>query len=226
MTRALLPMLVLLIGPLGDGVALAQTVENATRSRLTALLNAAPGTPDGKGLVTTALAEAHTALAQALLAAKAADDLAAMQAHARGVVHALNPAGIPSGPGLGYGLTRAVDEIVAQVQSTLAADQKADVKRTAARALGAAGNVQQWIDALMAAAQRVATARSVADASAANESLVPLARQIIAGLDRDGDGHVTFAAGEGGLLNLRLSLGVLLIDRAGVAPAPLREVTR
>jgi hypothetical protein len=91
-------MVALLLG-VGADVARAQTAESATRTRLTTLLVAAPGTPDGKGLVPTALTEGHVALTQALLAARAGEDLTTLQARASDVIHALDPTRVSAAPG-------------------------------------------------------------------------------------------------------------------------------
>lgn len=201
----------------------AAAQETRVREQLDPVLTAAAGTPDGAGLVTTALAEARIAAQEASRAA-VSTDLGAMQTHARGVLHAVDPALVARGPGLGYGVRRAVRETQQLVETLAAADSQADVARFAPRALTAAGNVLAWSDALVAAAQRVVAADSAAAASAAAQEMVPLAAQLTAGVT-GATRRVTVTPGEAGLLGLRLSLRTLLVTRE-TAVATRQAVTR
>jgi hypothetical protein len=172
-----------------------------------------------------AFAEAETALVQARLVAQA-EDLEAMQRHAAHLLHALEPSLAPDGPGLGYGVTRAVAAVMGDLSAMAAADRRADVTRATTDALVAARNVQQWVAALAAAAQQVARATSPVEARQGAPALVPLARQILEGVDANRDGRVAAVPGEGGLLALRRSLVLLYVAREGAAPPRLREATR
>jgi hypothetical protein len=226
MTRTLLLLLALLTVPLGSGILRAQTVESATAARLATLLTAAPETPEGQGLIETALSEAHVALRQALLARQAPEDLAAMQLHASGVLHALDPTRMPTGPGGGFGVTRAVMETVGQVQLTAAADLTADVAWTAPRAITHGMQVLQWAEALIDVAQAIRLARTPAEAAARTGDLVRLARQVIAGPPGAAEAPASSGPPVGGLLAVRSSLAVLAMGRTGEVPAALRRVAR
>ena len=85
-------------------------------------------------------------------------------------------------------------------------------------------------DALAVAAQQVHQARDVAQARTLTPGLRRLAQQLLQGRGADGDGRVTFAAGEPGLQLLQVSVRTRAgtpPPRAGTAsPAPSTEVVR
>ena len=202
-----------------------QATDAATRARLSTLFTAAGDTPGGKGLLPIALAEADTALAEALLAAKASNDLAAMQAHASGVIHAIDPGRQAAGPGLGYGVLRAVTEIIVQVQQIAATDPKLDAARSAPRTLTPAQQVLQSAEALIGLAQQIRRATSARDASTVTVELVRMARQVIAGTHPlPAKERQALGRGEGGLLAVHSSLAMLMMNRTGELPAARRPV--
>lgn len=67
------------------------------------------GTPENRGLLPTAVAEAEIAHQHATLALRDPTDVDAMRRHTRHVLHALDPSAEESGPGLGYGAVRAAE---------------------------------------------------------------------------------------------------------------------
>lgn len=211
----LMAALVALVAP---PALLAQGVD-VTRARVHTILTAASDTPGGQGLLPTALAEAHIAVEHAARARRAGDDLAAIQEHARGVIHAIDPMRIGSGPGLGYGLRRAVVQVGQELDLARAADGRADVATAAPRALAAAGHVLGWATALVDLAERIQAATSASDAHALAVEMVALSRRLAAGVDVDRDGHVTFAPGEAGLYLLRLSVSLVAQGRDAMAAA-------
>ena len=66
-------------------------------------------TPDRMGLLVVAEREAATAAENAVKAFQSGRDPAELKRHVGYVLHALDPSLEPQGPGLGYGLIRAVD---------------------------------------------------------------------------------------------------------------------
>lgn len=66
-------------------------------------------TPGQRALFDVALAEAAVAAEHAVYAVDSARDVAAVRLHLGHVLHAVDPAREPSGPGTGYGLARAID---------------------------------------------------------------------------------------------------------------------
>jgi hypothetical protein len=203
----------------------AQAVETATRTRLDLLLTTATGTPEGKGLVSVALREARIATAQAALAVQATTDLTAMQQHARGVIHAVDPTIVPTGPGLGYGVTRAAAAIAQEVQRMAAADLAPDVALHTKRALTAVGHVRRRADAVLAAAQGILKAGTAAEAAPLAATLLELSMQLTGG-SAARDSRLTGPPAEGGLAAVEMSLAVLMVGREGRVPASLQERAR
>ena len=189
----------------------AQTTEAATRARLDTLLTATSGTPDGQGLLPTAIAEARAVVDQAVRAERA-DDLATIHQAAGEILTALDPS-LPRAGTTWYGIRRAVQAIAVE-GAALAGDRAADAQRTAPRVADAVRNVLAWSDALAAVARQVREARDVAEARTLTPGLRRLAQQLLQGRDADGDGRVTFAAGEPGLQLLQVSVRT----RAGTPP--------
>lgn len=212
---------VLVAAALGTPPAAAQ--ETALRSHLDPILTAAPDTPGGDGLLTVALAEAWVALQQARLAAAADADLAAVQRHARGVLHALDPQIEATGPGGGYGLRRAIAGIAERLAPVAATVDPAGAGRLAPPALATVERVDRWVDALVAVAQRTAAATSLADAQAASGELLAVARQLTFGRGGAGEGRAAFGSGEPGLLAVHTTLRTLAAHSEAQAAAEARR---
>ncbi|MCC7458981.1 MAG: hypothetical protein IT390_18560 [Nitrospira sp.] len=67
-----------------------------------------PDTPDQQGLLDAALRDAETAAEHAAFAVENARDVAGVKAHLGHVLHAVDPALEPHGPGSGFGLVKAL----------------------------------------------------------------------------------------------------------------------
>jgi hypothetical protein len=186
---------------------------DATGARAHTILTASSGTPGNQGLLPVALAEARVAAEHASHAARASDDLTTMREHARAVVHAVDPTRVTAGPGLGYGVRRAVAELAEQLTLARAADPTVDVATAAPSALAAAGHVLGWADALVTVAERIERAGSVAEGAPLAAELVTLTRRLSRGVDVDGDGHVTYAPGEAGLHLLEVTVSLFAQGR-------------
>jgi hypothetical protein len=195
----------------------------ATRTRLNTLLQTAPGTPSGKSLVGVALADAQVALAQAALAKRAPTDLAAMQAAAGNILHALDPTLVKSGPASGYGARRAIADVIAQIETTASADRKADVSRITPRALAAARAAQTAAESLVKVAQQVREAPSAEVAASLTDQAYRLAEETVAGTRPRVDRAPT---GPGGLLAVQAHLVGLAVGRMGEVPASLKAAAR
>jgi hypothetical protein len=164
------------------------------------VLDSFMNTPDKKGLLPTAMAEAATAAAHAGLAAKASDNLAAMKLHAGHVIHAVDPSVEATGPGLGYGVKRAATGVAQHI--TLAAGTagaSANIKTHATHVAAAANTVAQRADEIVALAQRIRAATTAADAAPLAAQLATLCQQLTTGVDANKDGTIGWQTGEGGL---------------------------
>lgn len=136
------------------------------------------------------------------------------------MLHALDPTLTVTGPGAGYGVRRALTEIVAQVETTASADRKVDAMRLTARAMTAARAAVQDTETLVRVAQQLRTSSSVTEAVPLTTQARALAQRLLAG-ERG-----TIEAGmpgpsTGGLFALQSSLTVLAVSRTGQVPAPV-----
>jgi hypothetical protein len=204
---------------------LAQKPEDAeTLSRLVTLVTEAPGTPGGKGLLPVAIAEARAALAEAVRAEKASGDAKAMRQSGAAVVHVINPSLQPSGPGLGYGLRRAVLELIAQIEAVTTADRKADAAQLMPRAMNPAREALQATEALMVAAQRLAVASSVEEATTLSRHVRELAGEVLAGANVT-PGQPRTTRGLGGLYAVQSNLAILMLGREGALPESVKRTS-
>lgn len=166
-------------------------------------------TPEGKGLLPTAFAEAAIAAKHAELAA-AAGDLAGMQLHAGHVLNALDPDAMAQGPGLGYGLIRAAGGVAKHINLAAGSDGASDNVRLHATHVAASAN--SAIDRAKAAvslARRIQASLYASDAKGLVGEMKAVTAQIAAGLDADGDGAIGWQRGEGGLAQADLHMGLM-----------------
>lgn len=158
------------------------------------------GTPNGQGLLPTAVAEAEVAAQHAGLAGRNPTDLGAIQRHMPHVIHALDPSVVANGPGAGYGVKAGASGAARHIELAAAAEGASDNVRTHANHVATAcRNVVMWADQAVALAQEI---QDVSDAETAAELLHELTDKISAiqsGMDANGDGRVGWQQGEGGL---------------------------
>ncbi|MEQ8370768.1 MAG: hypothetical protein RIE31_11945 [Alphaproteobacteria bacterium] len=156
--------------------------------------------PNQLGLLPAANAEAFMALSQAGLMVANLSDLAKAQEHARNVIHAIDPAFQAEGPALNYGVRAAAQDIITHVNLAAASPDASDnVKLHAEHVATSAQNVIERSELLVAQALGVLAASSSRQAAPFARAAATLADQIIVGVDVNGDGQITWAAGEGGL---------------------------
>lgn len=157
-------------------------------------------TPEGAGLLPTALAEAAVAQQHAELALRNTEDLASMQRHAGHVLHAVDPSQIEQGPGAGYGVVRAASGVIQHIEMAGAHESASDNIRTHAThvATSARNTVERAERAAALAAEIMATS-SVEHAAHLLQELAALTGQLASGVDANGDGRIGWQEGEGGL---------------------------
>lgn len=157
-------------------------------------------TPTLQGLLPAAMAEARIAIQHAMLAGRQPTNLEYMKTHAGHVIHALNPAVIAMGPGLGYGVTKAATGTASHIELAAAAQGAPPAVSLHAKHIAtAARNVVDRAGAALAIAQKVQAATTAAEAAALVSQLTSAVEQLIAGVDVNGDGRITWEQGEGGL---------------------------
>ncbi|HSG00803.1 MAG TPA: hypothetical protein VLA20_06710 [Vicinamibacterales bacterium] len=197
-------------------VAAAQQ-SNPARAHMGHVLDAMNGTPDGAGLLPTAMAEAAIAEQHAGLAAKMSGDLDAMKRHAGHVLHAVDPSAEAQGPGKGYGVKKAAAGIGTHIGLAAASEGASDnVKMHATHVAGAAESVVKRCDEIAALVSQIRAAASAADAAPLATKLHDLARQLTAGADANGDGRIGWQAPEGGLAQAQQHMGFMAAGEGGL----------
>ena len=168
------------------------------------------GTPDGEGLLPTALAEARVAAQHAALAARDPADLDAMKQHAAHVLHAIEPGESTSGPGRGYGLKQAAAAVATHIELAARAQGATQAVQThAVHIATAARNTAERADRIAALARQIRAAPSAAEAAPLVVQLASLAAELIPGADADGDGRIGWEHGEGGLQHVEQHVALL-----------------
>jgi len=182
--------------------------ENMSHAHMGHVTDAWGDTPDGKGLLPTAMAEAEIAAQHAGFAASKPDDLEWMQTHTRHVLHAIDPALEANGPGLGYGVVAAAGGAAAHINYASASDDASDNVRThAVHVATASENAVARAEEITALAKMVLSATDAANAAGHINQIVMLTGQITAGDDADGDGKVSWK--EGGLDTAKAHMGYM-----------------
>ena len=175
-------------------------------------MNGFNDTPGMAGLLRVAAAEAAVAATHAGLGARTPDDLAMLKLHATHVLHAVDPTTVTlTAPGQGYGVKKAAAGVAAHIELAAGVDgASANVKTHSAHVATAARNTVKKVDQIIALAKQVGEATTAAAASALFNQMVPLAQQLMAGVDANGDGRITWEENEGGLQQAEEHVTLLL----------------
>ncbi|MGR3343493.1 MAG: hypothetical protein ACU0DI_09780 [Paracoccaceae bacterium] len=167
-------------------------------------------TPDGMGLLPTAIAEAEIAVIHANLAAQQLDNLDWMKTHSLHVLHAIDASAIDAGPGLGYGVTKAASGVVKHIGfATEAEEATENVTLHAVHITSSANNTLARIAELVGNINAIQAASSASAAAPAVEQLLRHAIQLLDGRDANGDGSVSWNEDEGGLRNTEKHMGFM-----------------
>jgi len=186
-------------------------VEMPANPHIGHVMNAFNGTPGGRGLLATAIAEAGVAIDHAQLAANSSEDLGAMQLHAGHVMHAIEPEEGSRGPGAGFGLKKAAAGIATHTDLAAKAEGASDnIQTHAVHIVTAARTTAERADRVLALARQVREAATAAEAAPLAKQMSELAAKLMAGEDADGDGRVGWQQGEGGLQQVEQHLGLLM----------------
>jgi hypothetical protein len=168
-------------------------------------------TPDGAGLLPTAMAEAQTAIQHVDLAWRDPSNLDWMQTHAAHVLNAVDPSQVGEGPGLGFGVLPAAEGIAQHIELAAGSDGASDAVRThAAHVAEAARAVRGRTAEIAALAVRVASASDYTSGEGLIAQIRRLANELITGADGNGDGQIGWGNGEGGLQHVEQHLGLLM----------------
>jgi len=168
------------------------------------------GTPDGMGLLPTAVLEAEVARQHATLAGADPSDLASVQRHTGHVMHALDAESMERGPGKGYGLIRAAEGVVRHIELAARSEGASDgVKTHSVHVAASAGNTVTRATRMMEICREIMGVEEGGDASALVAEMVMLGDQLVDGHDADGDGRIGWQEGEGGLSQAQTHLGLM-----------------
>lgn len=203
------------VAPVAGVSARAQS--NPAHVHMGHVLDAMSGTPDGAGLLPTALAEAVIAEQHAALAAKTPDNLDGMKRHAGHVLHAVDPSVEAQGPGKGYGVKKAAAGVAAHIGLAAKAEGASDnVKLHATHVAGAAESVVKRCDEIAGLVGEIRAATSAADAAKLAAQLHTLTQQLAAGADANGDGRIGWQAPEGGLAQAKQHMDLMKAGEGGL----------
>jgi hypothetical protein len=156
------------------------------------------------------LAEAQVAIQHAGLAANSATNLDAMKLNTTHVVNAVDPSRVAQGPGRGFGVKRAAEGIAQHIGLAAGSDGASpNVATHSGHITASAQTVAARSDEILALADRIAAAGTAAEAAPLVQQLQALAGQLVAGRDANGDGRVSWEAGEGGLQQAEQHVGLL-----------------
>ncbi len=168
-------------------------------------------TPRNMGFLPTAEAEAEVAVQHAELAMKQPEDLDWIRLHVGHVVNACDPSVVPKGPGLGYGVVKAAAGVAEHVDLAAASEGASDnVGLHAVHVVTSAENTVARCKEILALGQKVMAASNAAEAAAMVAEIKSLAEALIAGVDADGDGTVSWEKGEGGLAAARRHMMLMM----------------
>jgi hypothetical protein len=175
----------------------AQT--NEVHAHILHVADAFEMTPGGYGLLRIAVAEAEIAALHADLAVQAVNSVDDVRLHIGHMVHALDPAVAFGGPGLGYGLRRAVDEALFHLNlAATSIDASDNIRVHATHIASALGNTFRRAETMLTLADEI----EIASPSGVGSLLGRLSAESSAlrpGRDADRDGLIGWQAGEGGL---------------------------
>lgn len=184
----------------GALIATPVSAQSGAHAHMGHVADAFGDTPDGQGLLPTALAEAAVASTHAGLALRDLTNLDAMKRHTGHVLHAVDPNEMTQGPGLGYGVRRAAEGVVRHIEMAGSDDSASENVQLHSRHVAtAAGNTVQRVDEIVALARRIMAAGSAQDAAPMMEQLAAISEQLVTGVDANGDGRTGWQEGEGGL---------------------------
>jgi hypothetical protein len=175
------------------------------------VVNGFGDTPNGMGLLPTAIAEARVAAQHAALAMRNPGNLDGLKLHAGHVIHALDPTVVTMGPGAGYGVKKAATGIATHIElaaKTPGASQQ--VITHATHIATSARNTLQRAEQILNLAKQVQAATSATDAAALMGQIVSLTEQLTAGADANSDGRIGWQEGEGGLQQCQEHIALML----------------
>ena len=196
---------------------LAQAPASPAHAHIGHVMTSWKDTPDMKGFLPTAVADAQVALEQ-VERADLEGRINDFWLYGGYVLNALDPgpetnallktayARLPTTyvkidvPGTGYGIKRAVAGALQHVQLAAKSDGASEnVKTHAAHVTASLENVAKWTDEAIATTRKLLEAKDVGGGQVLIDELTAQIGQIAIGVDANGDGQTGWQTGEGGL---------------------------
>ena len=197
--------------------AWAQTPANLAHAHIGHVMSGWKDTPDMKGFLPTAIADAQVAMEQ-VERADLEGRINDFWLYGGYVLNALDPgaetqallkaayARLPTTyvkieiPGTGYGIKRAVAGALQHVQLAAKSEGASEnVKTHAAHVIASLENVAKWTDEAIATTRKLLDAKDVGSGQVLVDELTAQIGQIAIGTDANGDGQTGWQTGEGGL---------------------------
>ena len=168
------------------------------------------GTPEGQGLLPTAIAEAQVAMTHAGLMVRDLSNLNAMKAHAGHVLNAIDPGEMENGPGLGYGVKPAAAGVARHIELAAGSEGASqNITTHATHVATSATNTVTRADRIIELAKGIQAAESAEAAAEMAQELNTLAGALAAGVDADENGRIGWQEGEGGLDAAQTHMGLM-----------------
>jgi hypothetical protein len=184
----------------GGGRGGNSEAQNTIRTHIGHVADAFQSTPEGRGLLPTAIAEAEVARRHAALAGGDTSNLEAMKTHVGHVLHAVDPTVVTTGPGLGFGVKQAAEGAIRHIRMAEDTEGASTAVRARARSVRwATMNTLDRANEIIELGGRIREATTAAEAAEMLSDLRELADQLIEGEDANNDGGIGFRRGEGGL---------------------------
>lgn len=204
-------LLILVLGCLVIQASVFSQEKNMSHVYIRQIMTGWEETPGQEGLLPTAVEEAKIAARHAELAISKPDDLNWIQLHTGHVMHAIDPSSVDlSGPGKGYGVLRAAQEIAQRIQRAAEAQDASDnVKLHAVHVKTSAQNVVQWSRQVLELGRRVRQAEEASTTIEPARTIKAQVQDILEGRDADQDGEITWRQGEGGLRHVAKHMGLM-----------------
>lgn len=201
----------------GASTGWAQTSASSAHAHIGHVMTAWKDTPEMKGFLPTAIADAQVAMEQ-VERADLEGRINDFWLYGGYVLNALDPgaetdallktayARLPTNyvkievPGTGYGIRRAVAGALQHVQLAAKSEDASDnVKTHAAHVAASLENVAKWTEEAIAVTRKLLAAKDVGGGQVLIDELTYLVGQIGIGTDANGDGQTGWQTGEGGL---------------------------
>jgi hypothetical protein len=174
--------------------------QEAIRTHVGHVADAFQSTPEGRGLIPTATAEAELAQRHAALASGDTSNLEAMKMHVGHVLHAVDPTVVTSGPGLGFGLKQAAEAAIQHLRMAEDTEGASTAVRARARSVRwAMMNVLDRANEIIELGNRIRATTTASEAAELMPELTELTDAVIEGVDANNDGGIGYRRGEGGL---------------------------